>query len=89
MKKLLKGFTLIELIVVMAILSILVTGIMQMFKPIRETYIDSALTESRRNTQTGVVTYIAESLRFATDVGIYNSVAVDTAVEKFVPATLL
>ncbi len=72
MKKLLKGFTLIELIVVMAILSILMAGIMQMFKPIRETYVDSTLIESRRNAQTGVTQYITESIRFATDLGLYT-----------------
>lgn len=70
--KLLKGFTLIELIIVMAILSILMVGIMQMMKPIRETYVDSTYYESQRNTQSGIVTYLTESLRFATKMGVYN-----------------
>lgn len=67
-----KGFTLIELIIVMAILSILMLGIMQMMKPIRAVYVDSTYYEAQRNTQSGIVTYITESLRYATKAGIYN-----------------
>lgn len=72
MKKNLRGFTLIELIVVMAIFTILMTAIMQMFKPVRETYVDSTLYESQRTTQNGIVTYISESVRYATDLGMYT-----------------
>lgn len=70
--KLLKGFTLIELIIVMAVMSILMVGIMQMMKPIRDTYVDSTYYEAQRNTQSGIVTYLTESLRFSTKIGIYN-----------------
>ena len=90
--KLLKGFTLIELIIVMAILSILMVGIMQMMKPIRETYVDSTYYESQRNTQSGIATYITESLRFATKMGIYNEQEsgisnLSDAIAKFTAAT--
>lgn len=71
MKKI-KGFTLIELIIVMAILSILMVGIMQMMKPIRNTFIDSTYYESQRNTQNGIATYIGESIRYATNIGVYT-----------------
>ena len=70
--KLIKGFTLIELIIVMAIMSILMVGIMQMMKPIRSTYVDATYYEAQRNTQSGIVTYITESTRYATKMGIYN-----------------
>ena len=70
--KLIKGFTLIELIVVMAVMSILMVGIMQMMKPIRNTYVDATYYEAQRNTQSGIVTYITESTRYATKMGIYN-----------------
>lgn len=88
MKKILKGFTLIELIVVMAILVILMAGIMNMFKPIRETYVDATLYESQRTTQNGIVQYITESVRYATDLGVYtkgtNGVnSVTDAAQKF------
>ncbi len=88
MKKVLKGFTLIELIVVMAILVILMAGIMNMFKPIRETYVDATLYEAQRTAQNGVVQYITESVRYATDLGIYtkgtnNVNNVTNAVENF------
>lgn len=71
MKRFLKGFTLIELIIVMAILSILMAAIMQMFKPIRSTYVDATLYESQRTTQNGIIQYLAESIRYSTDLGIY------------------
>ena len=71
MKKI-KGFTLIELIIVMAILSILMVGIMQMMKPIRATFVDSTYYESQRNTQNGIVEYITETLRYADNIGIYT-----------------
>lgn len=89
MKKILKGFTLIELIIVMAILTILMAAIMQMFKPIRETYVDSTLYENQRTAQSGIIQYINESLRYATDVGIYNIEDVTDitgAVEEFAKA---
>jgi len=87
MKKILKGFTLIELIVVMAILSILMAAIMNMFKPIRETYVDSTLFEAQRTSQNGIIQYVTESVRYATDLGLYTKGSsvdnVTKAVELF------
>lgn len=71
MKKL-KGFTLVELIIVMAILAILMAAIMNMMKPIRRTYVDSTLYEAQRNTQTGIAQYLSESTRYAAAFGIYS-----------------
>lgn len=82
MKKI-KGFTLIELIIVMAILSILMAGIMQMMKPIRSTFIDSTYFEMQRNTQNGMITYLSESLRYADNIGIYTSGSVANAINDF------
>lgn len=90
MKKI-KGFTLIELIIVMAILTILMAGILNMMKPIRATFLDSTLYESQRTTQNGVIKYITENTRYATNLGIYNENAgsggVADAVTKFKTAT--
>lgn len=71
MKKL-KGFTLIELIVVMAIMTILMAAIMNMMTPIRSTYVESTYYENERNTQSGISQYISESVRYATNLGIYT-----------------
>lgn len=73
MKNKLKGFTLVELVVVMALMSILMVGIMQMFKPIRTIYVDSTQYEAQRTAQNGVIQYVTESVRFSTDMGIYNN----------------
>lgn len=67
-----KGFTLVELIVVMAIMTILMAAIMNMMKPIRSTYVDSTLYEAQRNTQTGIAQYLSESTRYAAAMGIYT-----------------
>lgn len=86
MKKILKGFTLIELIVVMAVMSILMLGIMRMMDPIRTTYVDSTYYESQRSTQNGIATYIGESLRYATKLGIYTGTSasdLSNAVSNF------
>lgn len=87
MKNKLKGFTLVELIVVMAIMSILMLAIMNMFKPIRSMYVDSTQYEAQRTAQSGVVQYITETVRFATDMGVYNDVtAPNSAAETFAKA---
>lgn len=82
----LKGFTLVELVVVMAIMSILMLGIMQMFKPIRTIYVDSTQYEAQRTAQNGVIQYITESVRFSTDMGIYNDgvTSASAAVDEFI-----
>lgn len=82
MKTKLKGFTLVELIVVMAIMSILMVAIMNMWKPVRDTYVDSTQYEAQRTAQNGVVQYITESVRFATDMGLYNNVTSPQAAAK-------
>ena len=82
MKNKFKGFTLVELIIVMAIMSILMLAIMNMFKPIREIYVDSTQYESQRTAQNGVVQYVTESVRFATDMGVYNDVSTAQAAAK-------
>ncbi|MDE6132548.1 MAG: type II secretion system GspH family protein [Oscillospiraceae bacterium] len=87
MKRKLKGFTLVELIVVMALMSILMLAIMKMFQPIRDTYIDSTQYEAQRTAQNGVIQYITESVRYATDMGVYNDVSTaPSAVDSFIKA---
>ena len=87
MKSKLKGFTLVELIVVMALMSILMLAIMKMFQPIRETYVDTTQYEAQRTAQNGVIKYITESVRFSTDLGIYNDVTTASdAVDAFATA---
>ena len=86
MKSKLKGFTLVELIIVMAIMSILMLAIMKMFQPIRDTYVDTTQYEAQRTAQNGVIQYITESVRYATDMGIYNNgvSSASSAVDDFV-----
>lgn len=88
MKSKLKGFTLVELIVVMALMSILMLAIMKMFQPIRNTYVDTTQYEAQRTVQNGIIQYISESVRFSTDMGIYNKNVsnASSAVDEFVKA---
>ena len=67
-----KAFTLIELIIVMAIMAILMAAIMQMMKPIRATFVDTTYYEAQRTTQSGMVEYLSETLRYADNAGIYT-----------------
>ncbi len=73
MKKSLKAFTLVELIIVMLIMGILMTALINMMKPIRSTYLDATLYETQRTTQSGIVRYITENLRYAKSVGVYTT----------------
>lgn len=91
MKKFIKGFTLMELIIVMAILSILMAAILQMFKPIRSTYLDATLYENQRTAQNGIIKYISESIRYSTALGLYttdNAKNVTSAVDEFTKSYL-
>lgn len=77
-----KAFTLIELIVVMAIFGILMAALMNFFKPVRETYIDSTLYDQQRSTQDGILEYLSESTRYANKMAIY-----DEGSSSLVPGT--
>lgn len=71
MKKI-KAFTLIELIIVMAILAILMSALMNFYKPIRETYVDSTMIENMRTTQDGILEYLTENVRYAEYMMIFD-----------------
>lgn len=71
-KKLIKGFTLIEMIIVMAILAILMSALMNFYRPIRQTFVDSTMIEDMRTTQNGILTYLTESVRYAENLIIYD-----------------
>lgn len=86
MKKL-RGFTLVELIVVMAIFSILMVCLMNMMKPIRSTYTETTYYSSHVTVQQGIMKYISESIRCAENVGIYNNVSRDDALTAFCTLT--
>ncbi|MDR0975128.1 MAG: type II secretion system GspH family protein [Ruminococcus sp.] len=73
MKKRLKAFTLVELIIVMLIMTILLAGILQLFKPVRSAYQDAAYLENKRTVCNAISKYITESLRYAQYVGVYKS----------------
>lgn len=91
MKKKIRGFTLVELIIVMFIMTVLMAALMQLMKPIRSTYVDATYYEAQRTTQNGVVQYLTESLRYATNMGIYNEMSgvsnESDAISKFKTAT--
>jgi prepilin-type N-terminal cleavage/methylation domain-containing protein len=73
MKKSLKGFTLVELVIVMAIMTILLAGILQLFAPVRAAYTETAALESKRANCNSITKYMTESLRYAQYIGVYNS----------------
>lgn len=69
MKKV-KAFTLIELIVVMAILVGVLTSILQLMQPVTAAYNDSTEYERQRTVESGIITYITESVRYANKITI-------------------
>lgn len=71
MKKL-KGFTLIELIIVMALMVSILTAILQLMDPVQEAYRDSTIYEQQRTVENSIISYIAESTRYAKAISILD-----------------
>lgn len=69
MKKL-KGFTLIEMIVVMAIFTGVLTAILQLMDPVTAAFNDSTVYESQRTVENGIISYITENVRYANKVTV-------------------
>ena len=84
MKKKLKAFTLIELIVAIAVFGILMAGIVRMIEPLSTTASSSAVLNNQRNVENAIVTYLGENLRYASNLVIIKGGTPDDAVQKFI-----
>lgn len=71
MKKL-KGFTLIELIIVMALLVSVLTAILQLMQPVNEAFSDSTVYDEQRTVEDGIISYICETTRYAKNISIID-----------------
>lgn len=84
MKKKLKAFTLIELIVAIAVFGILMAGIVKMIEPLSETAASSSVLNNQRNVENAIVSYLGENLRYASNLAIIKGGTPDNAVQKFI-----
>ncbi|MBP0957231.1 MAG: type II secretion system protein, partial [Oscillospiraceae bacterium] len=84
MKKKLKAFTLVELIVAIAVFGILMAGIVKMVEPLSSTASNAAVLNNQRNVENAIVTYIGENLRYASNLAIIEGGTPDQAVSKFI-----
>lgn len=71
--KRLKGFTLIELIIVMAIFGIIMVGVIQFIAPVSELYNSTSLKDSQRSAQNSMLKYLTESTKHATRIMIIEN----------------
>ncbi|MDE5557665.1 MAG: prepilin-type N-terminal cleavage/methylation domain-containing protein [Ruminococcus sp.] len=71
-KKNLKGFTLVELIVVMAVFGIIMLGAMQFLDPVSRMMKGSSLQEANSATVDNIKRYFEGTLRYASSVYVYN-----------------
>ena len=69
-----KGFTLIELIVVMAILSILMTAVFALFSPVSKFHINTVDTDKRFTAVQGINDFVEKSVKFAKSVYVVANV---------------
>lgn len=76
-RKALKGITLIELIVVMAIFSILLVGIMSFFQPVEKIFKNTAISEKTYSYANNIEELLESKLKYADAVWIFNSSKVD------------
>lgn len=81
-KTLKKGFTLVELIVVMAIFSILLVGVMSLTGPISRIFQDTSTSEKTYSYANNIQVYLQGKLEYADYIGVYTSdkLASDPAV---------
>lgn len=84
MKKKLKAFTLVELIVAIAVFGILMTGIVKMIEPMSNAATNASVLNNQRNVENAIVTYIGENLRYASNLAIIEGGTADEAVNKFI-----
>ena len=84
-RKKLKAFTLVELIIVMAITSILFIMIASFFAPIGVVFADASQYDSQRTIVEEINTYITESTRYATKVTIYKNFEKLPTTVQFTP----
>ena len=85
--KKLKGFTLVELIVVIAIFSMIMFGALAMILPVSNQFRSTVKFENVRANLDNIRLYIEGSLRYADRIHIYtrtDGTNIDTAVGKFV-----
>jgi prepilin-type N-terminal cleavage/methylation domain-containing protein len=73
MNKIKKGFTLIELIIVMAIFSILMVGVMALIKPVSNMFKNTAISEKTYSYANNVQQYLQTKLEYAEDVYVGTS----------------
>lgn len=70
--KKLKGFTLVELIVVMAVFGIIMLGAMQFLNPVSRMMKGASLQEANSATTDNIKRYFEGTLRYASSVYVYN-----------------
>ena len=83
MKKI-RGFTLIELIVVMAIFGIIMTGLMNIMAPITEASNTQRVANNQNRVQSSMISYIGENLRYSYDLAVVEGGTMKNAVDKFI-----
>lgn len=83
MKKI-RGFTLIELIVVMAIFGIIMTGLMNIMAPITEASNTQRVANNQNRVQSSMISYIGENLRYSYNLAVVKGGTMKNAVDKFI-----
>lgn len=81
-KKNFKGFTLIELIIVMAIFGILLTGVMTLIDPVSKTMRNTSVQESNASSVNNVKNYLENALKYSEYIAVYDGgyTVADTSV---------
>ena len=61
------GFTLVELIIVIALLSLMMGAILQLMDPIRNVYHDTLDTVNTKTTGETMISYVEDKVRYSTN----------------------
>lgn len=84
MKNKLKGFTLVELIIVIVLLAILMAMVGMMFKPMAQLFADSTKYTEDRYVMDGIDQVIQENIKYADNVAIYYDYALISTLDGWV-----
>lgn len=77
-KKNLKGFTLVELIIVMAIFSILMAGVLSLIDPVSRIMTSANISEKTYSYVNTIQTYVEDSLKYAENLHVYTGDCIDS-----------
>ena len=72
-KKNISGFTLVELLVVLAISTLVLSGVLSLITPVKSMFYDTSRIQEQRSICRNLTKYVEENIRYSNDVIIIKN----------------